>query len=59
MWKLTRHIFRWGPSWTPGDEGSIAESGIHTVDERMSIKAHVNGVKWFSNFVRNVDESDL
>jgi Gly-Xaa carboxypeptidase len=55
-WDLSKHIFRWGPGWEKGEEGL---GKIHTVDERISVKAHVNAVRWFSRFVRNFDEADL
>lgn len=32
---------------------------IHTVNERTSVKAHIAAVRWFSMFVRNMDEADL
>jgi len=32
---------------------------IHTVDEKISVKAHIEGVKWFSMFIRNMDEAEL
>lgn len=55
-WDLSRNIFRWNPGWIPGEEGM---GKIHTVDERVSVQAHVNAVRWFSRFVRNMDEADL
>jgi Gly-Xaa carboxypeptidase len=56
-WDLTRHIFRFAPGWD-GEEEAISR-GIHTVDEHVSVASHINGVKWFSLFVRNMDEADL
>ena len=55
-WDISRHIFRWNPGWIPGEEGM---GKIHTVDERISVAAHVNAVRWFSRFVRNMDEAEL
>lgn len=55
-WGLTKHIFRFGPGWVAGDEGL---GFIHTVDEHQSIAAHINGVKWFSVFIRNMDQAEL
>ncbi len=55
-WDLSRDIFRFAPGWEPGEEGL---GNIHTVDERISVKAHINAVKWFSLFVRNMDEAAL
>lgn len=55
-WDLTKNIFRYGPGWEVGEKGL---GNIHTVDERVSVKAHIAGVKWFSSFIRNMDESLL
>jgi Gly-Xaa carboxypeptidase len=55
-WALSRHIFRYVPGWDPESEGM---GRIHTVDERVSVKAHVDNVKWFGLFIRNMDEADL
>lgn len=55
-WDLTTHIFRYGPGWDPEQEGL---EGIHTVNEKLSIKAHIKGVQWYSMFIRNMDEADL
>ncbi|KAF1343627.1 carboxypeptidase S [Delphinella strobiligena] len=56
-WDLTKHIFRYAPGYAPGEDGGLGN--IHTVDERVSIKNHINTVKWFSLFIRNMDEADL
>jgi len=53
---LTKNIFRFGPGWVAGEEGL---GRIHTVDERQSIAAHVEAVKWFSRFVRNMDQAEV
>ncbi|KAI1798860.1 carboxypeptidase s [Daldinia bambusicola] len=55
-WDLTKHIFRYGPGWDPEQEGL---DGVHTVDEKLSIFAHIKGVQWYSLFVRNMDEAEL
>ena len=55
-WDLSRHIFRFAPGY---DGESSGLGNIHTVDERISIKNHVNTVQWFSLFIRNMDEADL
>ncbi|KAL1884074.1 hypothetical protein Daus18300_000183 [Diaporthe australafricana] len=55
-WDLTPHIFRYNPSFQP--EQNFMD-GIHTVDEKMSMKGHVGGVQWYSMFLRNMDEADL
>ncbi|TDZ54571.1 Carboxypeptidase S [Colletotrichum trifolii] len=55
-WDLTKHIFRFAPGYDPeSDEWK----GIHTVDEKTSVKGHINTVKWFTSFLRNIDEADL
>ena len=56
-WDLTRNIFRFGPGWDSSDEGGLGN--IHTVDEKVSVTAHVSAAQWFSLFVRNMDEADL
>ncbi|KAL1301957.1 hypothetical protein AAFC00_002413 [Neodothiora populina] len=56
-WDLTKHIFRYGPGWAEGQSDGL--TGVHTVDEKISIKSHVAAVKWFSLFIRNMDEADL
>ncbi|KAI1376575.1 carboxypeptidase S [Hypoxylon crocopeplum] len=55
-WDLTKHIFRYGPGWDPEQEGL---GGVHTVDEKLSISAHIKGVSWYSLFIRNMDEAEL
>lgn len=55
-WDLTQHIFRYAPGWDPEEEGF---GSIHTVNERVSVKAHVATVQWFSLFVRNMDQAAL
>ncbi|KAI0009598.1 peptidase family M20/M25/M40 [Xylariaceae sp. FL0662B] len=55
-WGLTKHIFRYGPGWDPEQEGF---GGIHDIDEKLSILAHIRGVQWYSMFVRNMDEAEL
>ncbi|KAL9616066.1 MAG: hypothetical protein Q9160_009026 [Pyrenula sp. 1 TL-2023] len=55
-WQLSRNIFRFGPGWDSEDEGL---GNIHTVDERASAKGHVLATRWFSLFIRNMDETDL
>lgn len=55
-WDLTRHIFRYMPGYEPDEQGM---GRIHTVDERISMRNHVSAVKWFSLFIRNMDEAEL
>ncbi|KAK4118869.1 carboxypeptidase S [Parathielavia appendiculata] len=56
-WGLTRHIFRFGPGYDPEVGPGLGK--IHTVDERVSVLGHVNSVRWFMLFVRNMDEAEL
>lgn len=56
-WDLTRHIFRFAPGFDPEDGPGLGR--IHTVDEKVSVLNHINAVKWFMLFVRNMDEVDL
>ena len=55
-WDLTRHIFRFNPGWDPKQEGL---GNIHTVDEKVSVYAHLKTVQWYSRFIRNMDEAVL
>lgn len=55
-WALTKHIFRFTPGWD-GEQNGLGN--IHTVDERVSIKSHVNMVRWMSLFIRNMDEAQM
>lgn len=57
FWDLTRHIFRFAPGYDGEDEEGLGN--IHTVNERVSVRNHVNAVKWFTLFVRNLDEAEL
>ncbi|KAL5940640.1 hypothetical protein ACKVV1_008310 [Pyricularia oryzae] len=57
-WDVTKHIFRYMPAFELGSTDDFMD-GIHTVNEKASIGAHVNGVAWFSLFIRNMDEVEL
>lgn len=56
-WDLTSHIFRFSPGYDPDE--TVEGSGIHTVDEKVSMQNHVTSVQWFSLFIRNMDETDI
>jgi Gly-Xaa carboxypeptidase len=56
-WSLTKHIFRFSPGFDPEDGPGLGS--IHTVDERVSVLNHINAVRWFMLFVRNMDEADV
>lgn len=49
---LSKYIYRYSP-------GTTLEDATHarTVNEAMSIKHHVTGVRWYSKFIRNMDEA--
>ncbi|KAJ4295560.1 hypothetical protein N0V90_007573 [Kalmusia sp. IMI 367209] len=55
-WGLSEHIFRYSMGWDREQEGL---GRIHTVDERIGGKAHVDVSKWVWGFIRNMDEADL
>lgn len=56
-WNLTKHIFRFGPGYDAELDNGLGN--IHTVDEKVSVTNHVNAVKWFMLFVRNMDDAQL
>lgn len=51
-WNLTKNIYRFAYLDNSGGLG-----GVHTVDERMEVGAFTEQVRWFLNFIVNVDES--
>lgn len=57
FWALTKHIFRFDPGYDPEDAGGAFDSGIHTVNERVSVAGYINSVKWLTMWVRNMDEA--
>lgn len=59
-WDLTQDIFRFSPGhdMTDATDNQIY-SNAHNKNERANIVGHVNGVKWYSSFIRNMDEADL
>ncbi|KAI1188302.1 peptidase family M20/M25/M40 [Nemania serpens] len=56
-WNLSKHIFRYNPGYDPKTDFDL--EGIHTVNERISLLAHVQAVRWYSLFIRNMDEAEL
>lgn len=59
-WDLTQHIFRFSPGHDMEDRtDNQIESNMHNKNERANIRGHVNGVKWYSSLIRNMDEADL
>lgn len=57
-WDLSRNIYRYEPSYDAEDP-SDGLGNIHTVDERVSMPAHVNLVRWYTLFIRNIDDAEL
>ncbi|CAI6326585.1 unnamed protein product [Periconia digitata] len=55
-WNVSEHIFRYGVGW---DKEQVGLGDIHTVNERIGVQGHVDGVRWFVQFVRNMDEAEL
>lgn len=51
--ELTPNVYRWSPNLHGGSEG------VHTVDERVRMDAHMGMVKFYYNFVRAFDQADL
>ncbi|KAJ3187999.1 hypothetical protein HDU85_006392 [Gaertneriomyces sp. JEL0708] len=49
-WNLTRDIYRFSPV------RSADKYNIHTVDERVSISGHLEGVWFYHELIRNFDE---
>lgn len=57
---LTKHIFRFSPGHDMADStDNQLKSYAHGINERANMRGHVNGVKWYSLFIRNMDEADL
>ncbi|KAG1814515.1 hypothetical protein EV424DRAFT_1629754 [Suillus variegatus] len=56
-WKLTDHIFRYGHLEAAG--GGSLPSGVHTVNEAISIDGFVGMIGFYTTLVLNVDESSL
>ncbi|KAG9240672.1 hypothetical protein BJ878DRAFT_524940 [Calycina marina] len=56
-WELSKNIFRYDPGYDRDGDDSIGR--IHTVNERISVKAHIETVKWFVQFIRNIDEAKM
>ncbi|WVW85410.1 hypothetical protein I302_107448 [Kwoniella bestiolae CBS 10118] len=52
-WNLTRNIYRFGYMEAKND----LHNNIHTVDEFLPADSLVELVRWFANFIVNVDES--
>jgi Gly-Xaa carboxypeptidase len=57
VWPLTRHIFRFGPGYVK--EAEFGLGNIHTVDEHIAVTNHFKLVKFYTLFIRNMDNADL
>ncbi|KAG1794751.1 hypothetical protein EV424DRAFT_1449349 [Suillus variegatus] len=53
-WNLTKHIFRFSPSF---DTDSF--NGAHTINEAFRTDSLNEGVRFYTKFILNMDESDL
>ncbi|KAI0967311.1 hypothetical protein F4678DRAFT_465562 [Xylaria arbuscula] len=50
---LSNHIYRWSP-------GSLASFGnIHTINERILLSEHLKMARFYYDFIRNFDQTDL
>lgn len=51
-WNLTKNIYR----FSPRREGTSA--GVHTIDEHVDMEAHLEGMRFYYEVIRNFDEKD-
>lgn len=51
-WELSKNIYRFSPRW----EGTT--EGVHTVDERIMMRSHMDGIKLYYDLIRNLDLHD-
>lgn len=56
FWNLTSQIYRFGPLRQWHDEGW---GGLHDVNERIAIEAHLEAILFYHEFVRVFDEVEL
>jgi Gly-Xaa carboxypeptidase len=52
-WNISRNIYR----FSPAREGT--RIGIHTVDERIDMNAHVEGMRVYYDLIREFDRADI
>lgn len=50
---LTRNVYRWSPIRQGGSEG------VHTIDEKVNMTVHMELVRFYYDFVRNFDGTDV
>ncbi|KAH7929097.1 carboxypeptidase S [Leucogyrophana mollusca] len=53
-WNLTKHIFRYSPF-----HESDMYNGAHTVNEARRAESVIEGIRFYTKFILNVDESEL
>ncbi|CAG9996779.1 unnamed protein product [Clonostachys byssicola] len=53
LWGLTKHIFRFGVAL----DQEADRSGVHSTNERQAIGAHITGIQWMIQFIRNMDDA--
>lgn len=56
-WDLTRNIFRFGAGYVKEKEYGMGN--VHTVNERVSVTNHFKVVRWFTLWLRNMDDAEL
>ncbi|KAJ7180527.1 hypothetical protein C8R46DRAFT_1210873 [Mycena filopes] len=56
-WKLSRSIFRYNHKNTVGSKDRL--SGVHTVNEAMSVDALLEMIRFFATLILNADESTV
>ncbi|KAK4498733.1 hypothetical protein PRZ48_009243 [Zasmidium cellare] len=56
-WDLTRNIFRFGAGYVKEEDHSLGN--VHTVNEKISASNHFKVVRWFTLWLRNIDDADL
>ncbi|KAI5965681.1 CPS1 [Candida pseudojiufengensis] len=55
-WNLTKNIYRFTPSFMGDFIGGL---GIHSVDERLPFKSHLQLQAWFYEFLQGIDEKNV
>lgn len=56
-WALTKNIFRFGAGYV--NEKEYGMGYVHTVNERVSVTNHFKVVRWFTLWLRNIDDAVL
>lgn len=49
-WGLSKNIYRFSPRWA----GTV--EGVHTIDERIDMRAHMEGVQLYYELMRNLQD---